>query len=206
MGYKKFVFKKEKIPKSLIFEVLCERKLYEREVFVKDEFKKIIERKWTNRIFIWENGGLSMTKEELEKKFIALGLLEGASKYYAELEQQDKKLGWLAAYHFVYRLNERLKIEIFWWYLSRYAYGRKNNNIRNNSINGGRGNTRTDCRFCISDCTIIILHCITINYKWLRRIWYRGFFVMQINEKNSWWRIYRSYGDRNAGFDTLLNF
>ncbi len=52
MGYKKFVFKKEKIPKSLIFEVLCERKLYEREVFVKDEFKKIIERKWTNRIFI----------------------------------------------------------------------------------------------------------------------------------------------------------
>ncbi len=40
---KKFVFKKEKIPKSLIFEVLCEGELYEGEVFVKDEFKKIIE-------------------------------------------------------------------------------------------------------------------------------------------------------------------
>ncbi len=50
-----------------------------------------------------------MTREELEKKFIALGLPEGAAKYYAELEQQDKKLGWLAAYHFVYRLNERLR-------------------------------------------------------------------------------------------------
>jgi len=41
---KKFVFKKEKIPKSLIFEVLCEGELYEGEVFVKDEFKEIIER------------------------------------------------------------------------------------------------------------------------------------------------------------------
>ncbi len=40
---KKFVFRKEKIPKSLIFEVLCEGELYEGEVFVKDEFKKIIE-------------------------------------------------------------------------------------------------------------------------------------------------------------------
>lgn len=50
-----------------------------------------------------------MTREELEKKFIALGLPEGAAKHYAKREQQDKNFAWLAAYHFVYGLNEDLR-------------------------------------------------------------------------------------------------
>lgn len=32
-----------------------------------------------------------MTREELEKKFIELGLPEGAARIYAEKEQQNKK-------------------------------------------------------------------------------------------------------------------
>lgn len=47
-----------------------------------------------------------MTREELEKKFIELGLPEGAARIYAEKEQQNKKIAWLAGYHFVYGLNE----------------------------------------------------------------------------------------------------
>ncbi len=50
-----------------------------------------------------------MTREELEKKFIALGLPEGAAKHYAKREQQDKNFAWLAAYHFVYELNKDLR-------------------------------------------------------------------------------------------------
>ena len=50
-----------------------------------------------------------MTREELEKKFIELGLPEGAARIYAEKEQQNKKIAWLAGYHFVYGLNERLR-------------------------------------------------------------------------------------------------
>lgn len=50
-----------------------------------------------------------MTREELEKKFIELGLPEGAARIYAEEEQQDKKTAWLAGYHFLYALNERLR-------------------------------------------------------------------------------------------------
>ena len=43
-GYiKKFAFKEERIPPFPIFRILCEGELYEGEVFVKDEFKKIIE-------------------------------------------------------------------------------------------------------------------------------------------------------------------
>ena len=47
-----------------------------------------------------------MTREDLEEKFIALGLPEGAAKHYAKREQQDKNFAWLAAYHFVYGLNK----------------------------------------------------------------------------------------------------
>jgi len=50
-----------------------------------------------------------MTREELEKKFIELGLPEGAARLAAEEEQQNQKIAWLAGYHFVYRLNERLR-------------------------------------------------------------------------------------------------
>ena len=50
-----------------------------------------------------------MTREELEKKFIELGLPEGAARLTAEEEQQDQKTAWLAGYHFVYGLNERLR-------------------------------------------------------------------------------------------------
>lgn len=49
-----------------------------------------------------------MTREELEKKFIELGLPEGAARLTAE-EEQDQKTAWLAGYHFVYGINERLR-------------------------------------------------------------------------------------------------
>lgn len=50
-----------------------------------------------------------MTREELEKKFIELGLPEGAARLTAEEEEQDQKTAWLAGYHFVYGINERLR-------------------------------------------------------------------------------------------------
>ena len=46
----------KEIPKSLIFEVLCEGELYEGEVFVKDEFKKIIEENGLTRFSFEEVG------------------------------------------------------------------------------------------------------------------------------------------------------
>ncbi len=44
IGYiKKFAFKEERIPPFPIFRILCEGMLYTGVIFVKDEFKKIIE-------------------------------------------------------------------------------------------------------------------------------------------------------------------
>ncbi len=45
IGYiKKFAFKEERIPPFPIFRILCEGQLYTGVIFVKDEFKEIIER------------------------------------------------------------------------------------------------------------------------------------------------------------------
>lgn len=44
IGYiKKFAFKEERIPPFPVFRILCEGRLYTGVIFVKDEFKKIIE-------------------------------------------------------------------------------------------------------------------------------------------------------------------
>lgn len=44
IGYiKKFAFKEERIPPFPIFRILCEGRLYTGVIFIKDEFKKIIE-------------------------------------------------------------------------------------------------------------------------------------------------------------------
>lgn len=52
---------------------------------------------------------ISNDKRRAGKKFIELGLPEGAARLTAEEEEQDQKTAWLAGYHFVYGINERLR-------------------------------------------------------------------------------------------------
>lgn len=50
-----------------------------------------------------------MTREELEMQFMNLGLPEGAARICAEDEEKNKKIAWLASYHFVHSLNKKLR-------------------------------------------------------------------------------------------------
>ena len=87
-----------------------------------------------------------MTREELEKKFIELGLPEGAARIYAEKEQQNKKIAWLAGYHFVYGLNERLR-----FYDDSYAELIKQGKIKTTEStvwNGGSTNMEVEGKNC----------------------------------------------------------